>query len=642
MCGIVGIHYLDAQRPVREQQLRQMASVIKYRGPDDEGYFITPGVGFGFRRLSIIDLSTGHQPMSTEDEAHWVVFNGEIYNYLEIRKALGQKGHRFRTQSDTEVILQAYRAYGQDCVEHFNGMFAFAIWDAHKRELFLARDRIGIKPLYYWLDHEKLLFASEIKSLLQYPDVVAEATVEGIDRFMTFGYATGPDTIFRNVHRLMPGHTLTVKDREVTTRRYWQLSYTVDSQTSQEEHETQLKSRLEDAIRLRLRSDVPLGVFLSGGLDSSAVVGLLASMVQEPLKTFSIGFEHGKQYNELNYARLVSERFGTEHHEYVLKPAEFQATIPDFIWHMDEPVTEAAAISLYHISRVARENVTVVLSGEGADELFAGYTIYAYMHLLERYRSLPSAMRTGLNAVLRRLGSKWAKYADLSEIPLEERYLGTHLYDIRMKSLLYTDSFSADIPVGTALETVAQIYSQTGQWHPLNRMLALDMQTWLPDNLLIKADRMSMANSLELRVPFLDHTVVEYAATLPTRLKVRPPVKKYILKRILKDTLPSAILRRRKMGFPTPLKVMFRTDMGDYVKSVLTEQRTRHRGIFQPSQVSRVLHEHESGAMDHHKVLWQMLVLEEWFRVFVDGPQVPLGDSRPNEPNLDKPERRNT
>lgn len=618
MCGIVGIHYLDMQHPIEEYLLRQMTSVIKHRGPDDEGYFVATGVGFGFRRLSIIDLATGHQPMATEDGAHWIVFNGEVYNYIEIKKALAQKGHRFRTTSDTEVILHAYQEYGENCVQHFNGMFAFAIWDVRERKLFLARDRIGIKPLYYWLDNEKIIFASEIKSLLQYPVVYAEATPEGIDMFMTFGYVTGEKTIFRNIRRLMPGHTLTVQNGTVDVRRYWHLDYKIDTSKSQEAHEAELEYRLKRAIQLRLRSDVPLGIFLSGGLDSSAVVGLLSSMVTEPLKTFSIGFEHGRQYNELNYARLVSQHFGTEHYECILTPAEFQASIPDFIWYMDEPVTEAAAISLYHISKLAREHVTVVLSGEGADELFAGYTIYMYMLLLERYRHLPKSVLLLLNFLLKRMGHKWGKYATISELPLEKRYLGVHLYDIQMRNCLYTDAFREELMGTSALDTIDTIYMQTRKWHPMNRMLALDMQTWLPDNLLIKADRMSMAHSLELRVPFLDYTVVEYAATLPPHLKVRPPVKKYILKRILRNVLPSKILHRRKMGFPTPLAVMFRTDLSGYVKALLTDSITQQRGIFDIKKVYQLIRDHEAGVTDYHKILWQMLVLEEWLRKFVD------------------------
>ena len=618
MCGIVGIYYFDRQHPVEEAQLRQMASVIKYRGPDDEGYFVAPGVGFGFRRLSIIDLVTGHQPMEAEAGAYWIVFNGEVYNYLEIKETLSKRGHRFRTTSDTEVILHAYQEYGENCVQHFNGMFGFAIWDAPKQKLFLARDRIGIKPLYYWLDGEKILFASEIKSLLQHPDVYAEATPEGIDMFMTFGYVTGEKTIFRNIRRLMPGHTLTVKDGKVDIRRYWYLDYQIDTSRSQADHEAELESRLKRAIQLRLRSDVPLGVFLSGGLDSSAVVGLLSSMVDAPLKTFSIGFEHGRQYNELNYARLVSRHFGTEHYEYVLAPAEFQASIPDFIWYMDEPVAESAAISLYHISKLAREHVTVVLSGEGADELFAGYTIYIYMWLLEHYRRVPASVRFLLNALLKRMGDKWAKYAALSKLPLEQRYLGVSLYETNEKDILYTDGFRSELAGTSPLDTIDTIYTQTCNWSPLNRMLALDMQTWLPDDLLIKADRMSMANSLELRVPFLDHTVVEYAATLPPRLKVKLLVKKYILKRLLRNVLPKKILRRRKMGFPTPLAVMFRADLSEYVKAILTDNMTQQRGIFDIKRVSQMIDDHEAGRADYHKTLWQMLVLEEWFRVFVD------------------------
>jgi asparagine synthase (glutamine-hydrolysing) len=623
MCGICGIANADPLETVDRSTLTRMRDIMSYRGPDDAGLLIDGPIGLGFRRLSIIDLATGQQPMANEDGSLQIIFNGEIYNYLELRKAYLEGKHRFSTTSDTEVILHLYEEFGEDCVRYLNGMFAFAIWDARSHRLFLARDRLGVKPLYYTVRNGTLLFASEIKSILQHEKAAVEVSGEGLDDFITFGYVQSPRTLFSGIERLPPGHTLVWREGRVSIRRYWDLQFAPDESLPETECGERLLELLGDSIRLRIRSDVPLGVLLSGGVDSSTIVGLLSRSVGQ-IKTFSIGYDSGPDYNELDVARVVAARFGTDHHAMILNTSSFRDFISRFVYHMDEPVSDGSAIPLYFVSELASRHVKVVLSGDGADELFAGYAIYRKMLLMERYRQLPDLVRkTLLNPLLRRLVPlpKMNKYLHLSTLALERRYLNVHLYDIRLREHLYHHEFRRALNGYDPLDSIEEIYRQTDGWDTLSRLLYLDIRTWLADDILIKSDRMSMAASIEMREPYLDYRLVEFAARIPSAYKLHFGTSKHILKKSIGDLLPREILQRRKMGFPTPLARLLQKELHAYLVEVLRAPRSRCRGYFDVRFIDRLIEQHLRGEADHHAILWRLLILEEWHRNFVDNSQ---------------------
>ena len=601
-----------------------MIAVIPYRGPDGVGQeCLEPdGVALGHRRLSILDLSeAGHQPMADSSGRFWLVLNGEIYNYLEIRSELDSLGYKFRSASDTEVLLYAYAQWGAACLQRFMGMFAFAIWDRQKRELFAARDRLGIKPLYYRQTPGGLLFASEVKSILAVQVGPREVDTSLIDAYMEFGYVPGDETLHKGIRRLLPGHTLTWRDNRLTVSPYWNLDFSGQADQGIATHSAKIGDLLKDSIHLHLRSDVPLGVFLSGGLDSSAVVALLTPGASRGIKTFSVAYDFGPDYDETPYAREISAAFSTDHHEIRVTPRQFVDFVPDYIWHMDEPVTEAAAISLHYVSKLAREHVVVGLSGEGSDELFAGYDFYTYNLAIERARRLLGGGifrgLAGLARGVRRL-AKLRKYLNLAAAPLEGRYRGISSYEQETKAVLYSAGFARSAAEGSSRckAFVEELFQRSRLWDPLSRMLYFDTKTWLVDDLLIKADRMSMANSIELRVPFLDHRLVEYAASVPSRHKINGRDTKVVLKRAMEGQLPERILRRRKMGFPTPLEIMFRGELFDYAYDTLMSPQARGRGYFEPDAVRRLLVEHRSGVAANHRQIWQLMVLEEWHRRF--------------------------
>ncbi|MDA3832905.1 MAG: asparagine synthase (glutamine-hydrolyzing) [Spirochaetales bacterium] len=621
MCGIAG--YIGDQATVERSLIEKMIAVIGYRGPDGDGVmlFEKPGVGLGHRRLSIIDpRASGNQPLASWCQRYWVVFNGEIYNYLEIRQQLQQQGHQFRTDTDTEVLIEAYRAWGEECLNHFIGMFAFALWDTEEKTLFAARDRLGIKPFYYTNPEKCFAFASEVKSLLALGSISGGVETSLIGAYMDFGYVPGENTLHLGVKRLLPGHKLRWHDGQVAVSKYWDFCFSPMADGFDARLD-EIRELLVDSVSLRLRSDVPLGVFLSGGLDSSAVVALLSPGSSSGLKTFSVAYDFGKQYNEMPYAREISRKFNTDHHEIIVTPKDFLDFIPDYIWHMDEPVTEAAAISLYYLSRLAKEHVTVCLSGEGADELFAGYDFYQYNLVIEKGRKLLGASGVAAMSALGRklkFSRRIRKYLDMATQPLDERYHGISSYDRETTRRLYSKEFSSvvgcgDARLGTFLES---LFSKSKNWDPLSRMLYFDTKTWLVDDLLIKADRMSMATSIELRVPFLDHRVVEAAARTPSKFKVKGREPKYILKEMMKNNLPSSIIKRKKMGFPTPLEIMFRGELYKYAHETLLSHQAINRGYFNRSAVETLLSDHRAGKAKNHREIWQLVVLEEWHRQF--------------------------
>lgn len=623
MCGIAGLIKYNNGDIVSE--IRAMRDAFPYRGPDDKGSWVHPSkmLALGHRRLSILDPTpAGHQPMRDDDNGLTIVFNGEIYNYLEIKDELRSKGCHFKTGTDTEVILKAFAEWGEDCLNHFNGMFAFAIWQEKKQCLFIARDRLGIKPFYYFENKQGFYFASEIKAIRAVLSEPLPVQDELIDAYMSFGYVPGESTLLRGVKRLLPGYCMfknIAGDAPVDPRKYWDLHFTGNEDRGEKYYLENARALLDSAIDLRLRSDVPLGIFLSGGLDSSAVVGLLAPRVNEPLKTFSVAYDFGSQFNEMPYARQVAKKFNTDHHEIFITPDDFQNFIPQFIHLMDEPVTESAAISLYYVSKLAKEQVTVVLSGEGSDEIFGGYDLYQYMGILEKYFKIGGKNITGVMAYLSGKllpeGSKLAKYFLLGALPLEQRYKGISTYEERYKDRLYNAEFAALCrkQKGANLNLfLADLFKQTKKNDATSRMLYFDTKTWLVDDLLIKADRMSMAASLELRVPFLDYRLVEFAASMPTKYKIKNGQGKYLLKKMMKDVLPKEIIHRKKMGFPTPLKMMFEGDLYDYAHDVLLSPSVQISAYFSRKRIEGILHEHRKQKIDHHRVIWQLIVLEQW------------------------------
>jgi asparagine synthase (glutamine-hydrolysing) len=618
VCGICGVAYSDSQKLVDRGVLERMRDALVHRGPDDAGIHVDGSVGLGSRRLSIIDLAGGHQPLANEDRSKWIVFNGAIYNYVELRRDYLASRYRFSTDSDTEVILHLYELFREECVNYFNGMFAFAIWDRNKRELFLARDRFGIKPLYYTIQNNSLIFGSEIKSILQHPNVTVAVNPKGIDQFITYGYVNTPETLFANIYKLPEGHTLTWRNGRIRIRKYWDLDFRPAKQIREEEQKERIENLLHDSVRLRLRSDVPVGLFLSGGIDSTVVAGLAAQYTGK-LKTFSIGFDSGKDFNELSYARAAAKRFETDHHELILSPQEFVDFFPRFISHMEEPVTDAAAIPLYCLSVLASHDVKVVLCGEGSDELFAGYPIYHYMALIEQYRKIPDLLRKRLfNRLLVAMSrsNKMDKYVYLSGLPIQRRYLNVNLYDVRLREDIYLPDFRSILAGFDPVDVVQENYRRTEGWDLLSRLMYLDIKTWLPNDILMKADRMTMAASIELRTPFLDYRLGEFVASVPSRFKLRLGQSKYILRKTFRNLVPKEILRRGKMGFPVPLADMFRGVLRPRLEETLEDMRTTKNMYFNSKFVQRLLDQHMSGEADHHRVLWRVLILAEWHRQF--------------------------
>jgi asparagine synthase (glutamine-hydrolysing) len=622
MCGLAGIYNFRSLAPAGRAELERMTRTLIHRGPDDEGFYLKNALGLGFRRLSILDLSErGHQPMCSADGRFVIAYNGEVYNYLELRKELEKNGYVFKTETDTEVILTLYAQKGIECLKYLNGMFALAIWDSAEHTLFLARDRVGIKPLYYAETTDGIVFASEIKALLASQQMCAQVVTASIDTYLTFSYVPGVETLFRGVYKVLPGQWMQISQQGIRSDFYWDLEYAPNHRRSFHETAEELRELLLDAARIHMRSDVPVGVFLSGGLDSSATVALLAEAGIRNLSTFSVAHEAGAEFDETPYARLVADRFQTNHHVLYMNPNQFLDCIPHFVWHMEEPVAEFPGLAFYLIAKLLREHVTVALSGEGADELFAGYSVYRYMRWIEAYRKVPERIRSILQPILDNIGTeKTRKYSRLARHPIESRYRGVFNSDPLDKESLYTDDFRGALATQPVADPLSSYFSKTHTEDVLTQMLYADLKTWLVDDLLIKADRMTMANSVELRVPFLDYRVIEYAATIPSNMKIRGGTVKWILKQAMKGRLPAQILTRKKMGFPTPLASMLRQDLSGYLRDLLLSSVCLNRRYFNRQRVENLIDQHTRKTKDHHRLLWQLIVLEEWHRRFVDAP----------------------
>jgi len=630
MCGICGIFHRDSNSRVERSVLAGMNLQIVHRGPDDEGMFIDGNVGLAMRRLSIIDLQSGHQPMANEDQNLWIVYNGEIYNHRELRDGLESRGHRYRTRSDTETILHLYEEYGADCVDHLRGMFAFAIWNKRDRRLFVARDRLGIKPLYYWHDGRTFLFGSEIKAILAHPGVRTEFNKSVLAEYLAFGYIAGPDTLFAGIQKLLPGHTLKVSETgQIQIQQYWDLAFEQDTDEHPRDYYVKrYRELIEESVGSHLMSDVPLGVFLSGGLDSSVVAALATRARGGPIKTFSVGYAEDA-FSELPYARRVAEHIESEHHEVRLSCEEFFAALPELIWHEDEPLAWPSSVSLYFVSRLARQHVTVVLTGEGADETLAGYTRYAFM--LKNsvadsfYRALTSA---SLRKLVRDGIDRSHLLANLHR-KVEHTFL---VRDGAAWSSFYFDNFYSAFTADEQKELLAdEVVDGTGDayassmhyWNKstgnmLHRLLYTDIKTYLGE-LLMKQDQMSMAASIESRVPFLDHRLVEFAATIPARYSIKGLSGKAILKSAAEDLLPKSIIHRTKMGFPTPWPYWMAGKPLDAVEQRLLNSRSLDRHLFKAETIRHLFSEHRARRRDHGNRIWRLLNLELWQRVFLDG-----------------------
>jgi asparagine synthase (glutamine-hydrolysing) len=631
MCGICGKLYYDPMTEVSPDLLRRMMDVISHRGPDGEGKYLSGPVGLGHRRLAIIDLNTGAQPMTNEDGTVWIVFNGEIYNFPELRRELLAKGHIFSSTTDTEVIIHLYEEYGVDCLARLRGMFAFALWDKKERTLFIARDRVGIKPVYYADTGAALLFASEIKSLLVDPDLRREVDPQMVDRFLTFLYPAGRETLFKGILKLAPGHYLLAKNGKVVCRKYWDLYFKRDeSLTNFDDTASTLHAMVSNTVKDHMISDVPVGVLLSGGVDSTAILSCAVQETQKKIKTFTVGFEGEDFADERPFARLAAERFGTDHHEITLSPEQFSSFLPSYVWHMEEPVCEAPAIALYYVSKLARQHVKVLLSGEGGDEAFGGYSNYRNLLLLEKVKSmagpLKGALSHCLNGASRINGfGRVKKYADLIKPDLADYYYSRTAspfsYFSRHRNELYTENFLGATEVERSTEVIRELFQNVASRPLLDQMLYVDTKTWLPDDLLIKADKITMANSVELRVPLLDHLVLEFAASLPPDYKVKGLATKRIFKQAFASEIPKPILQRKKTGFPVPLRKWLQHDLRDYAHDILLSAPASNRGYFKRTEMEKLLKQGGDDAAPT-KEIFSLLTLELWHREFMDHQNV--------------------
>jgi asparagine synthase (glutamine-hydrolysing) len=598
-----------------------MNDIMRHRGPDDEGLYVTQNIGLGHRRLSIIDLASGHQPIGNENKTVWIAYNGETYNYLELRRELESKGHAFRTHSDTETIVHAYEEYGAECLQRLRGMFAFGIWDEPRQQLFLARDRVGIKPLYYYLDRDSVVFASEIKALLKW-GIKAEVNYQTLDSYLTLGYVPAPNTMFKGIYKLLPGHSLTCSKRGVKLHKYWDFDHIQPEEKPESYYSERLMELLTECVDIRLMSEVPLGVFLSGGLDSSAVVSILGHRNYKPLNTFSVGYHRRYEHCELKYADIVARRFQTKHHELNLESVDFFDLIPKIIWHMDEPVLEAAAIPLYLLSKFSRQHITVMLSGEGSDELFAGYLIYKHMCAMEYYNFVPRFLRQGIiNPLLKKLASsrQAVKYADWLSLPLAQRHLGiTAEITEGLKKQLYSPGLKDISARHNVLQDIMPYYERVQGKDTLAQMMYVDTKVWLPDDLLLKADKMTMATSIELRVPFLDHKLLEFAATIPSRYKLKRWNEKYILKQAVAKIVPPEIINRPKRGFPVPISNWFTEGLNQKAREILLDTKTQQRGYFNYHFLEEVLQKQSQGKDNWSSQIFSLIALELWHRIFID------------------------
>ena len=626
MCGICGKLNFERSKPVNPELLRRMSSLLQHRGPDGTGEYFSGPVALGHRRLSIIDLSTGDQPMSNEDGTVWVVYNGEIYNFRELREELRAKGHRFKSQSDTEVILHMYEEMGDECVTRFRGMFSFALWDDAKQHLLLARDRVGVKPLYYANTGESLLFGSEIKSLLADPEIERRVNARAADKFLTYYYVPGTETLFEGIYKLEPGHYLTADGDRVAIREYWDLHF--DASAGGQAFDAAIRS-LQELLRRTVKdhmiSDVPVGVLLSGGVDSTGVLRYAVEGAEQPIHTFTMGFDGAEFSDERPFARLASRSYGSVHHETTMNAATFRDFLPRYVWHMEEPVCEPPAVALFFLAQLARENgVKVLLSGEGGDEAFGGYPEYRNLLLLERLKrgfgKRRGLLRRAFSALNAAGNKRIGRYADFVDQALSDYYFSRTASPYtpfnRRKHELYTQQFLAATAGNEPTTPSRKLFDHVRDQPLLNQMLYLDTKTWLPDDLLVKADKMTMAASVELRVPLLDYRILEFAASLPVQYKVKGFELKRILKAALSQSVPQEILTRKKTGFPVPYDHWLRNELRDFVFDTILAKDAFTASYFSRREVQAMLESHQRGER-LAKEVFSLLVFELWHAQFM-------------------------
>ena len=639
MCGICGIAVpKKINRRVDESLLKRMRDTLTHRGPDDAGIFLSGGIGLGHRRLSIVDLSGGHQPMPNEDGQVQIVFNGEIYNHKDHRPMLEARGHRYQTSSDTETIIHLYEEFGAAAVQHLRGMFAFAIWDANQQRLLLARDRLGIKPLYYTLSQEgELHFASEIKALIESCAVKPELNYNVLADFSANRYTSGDETLFKGIHRLPPGHTLIWQNGQIEIEQFWNVSFAKDETAlSDKQYTEQFDQLFRESVRLRLMADVPLGMFLSGGIDSTAIAGVMSKLVSDQIKTFSVAFAE-REANELEYARMAAQAFNTDHHEIVVTPQQFFDALPAMVYQEDEPIAHPSSIPLYFVSKLAAEHVKVVLTGEGSDELLAGYdkyrkTIYN-LALGRTYNfTVPSPLRRLVKQTIENgngspaIRQKLARTFLCVPSDIESIYFDNFsVFSRRRQQNLFTAETRARMMESDPYKASLALMRQSDAVTMLDQLLAADMKTYLHE-LLMKQDQMSMAASIESRVPFLDHKLVEFSARLPERMKLRGLTTKYILRQAMADQIPGEILTRKKMGFPVPVGTWLRGQFRHLLDEYVLSARAMERGVYEPDFVQNLVARHQAGE-NHAERLWMLINFEIWQRRFLDGEQQHVAES---------------
>ncbi len=624
MCGICGVFFDDPKKKIEESVLVSMRDAMALRGPDDSGLYLKPGIGLGHRRLSIIDLADGHQPMTNEDETLWLVYNGEIYNFQELRPALEAKGHTFKTHSDSEVILHAYEEYGPECVHHFNGMFAFAIYDKKDHSLFLARDRLGVKPLYYFYQKGMFAFASSLKALLKHSDIPLHLDKTALNEYLLFEYVPAPLSMIQNLFKLLPGHWAKVSRGKMAIEKYWDLNYRDKDRRPFPELKEELRELMKASVKRRLISDVPLGIFLSGGIDSSTILSLMTELGHAPLKTFSIGFNE-TSFNELDYARKVAKHFSTDHSEMMVTPQSLIDLFPKVLQGIDDPVGDPSAAPTYLVSQLARKSVTVCLAGDGGDELFAGYPTYQALKIWKLYSLFPRPIQKLISHAVFKMPTsfrdisldyKLKKFMEGIPFPIEQaNFLWKGAFRPQEKNAVLTAAYQLHgngYRDYQSLEPYLKSFNGKGL---LDKLLCLDTHVYMQDDILVKVDGMSMANSLEVRVPFLDYTVAEFAAKLPESFKLKGFQPKYILKESMKGSLPADILRRKKKGFGIPFAVwVAEALLKNFVLDFFTESQIREEGIFNFEQVKQILDDHFAQKRDNRKLIWTLLVFIAWYR----------------------------
>ena len=634
MCGICGKISLNST--VDEALIRKMCSVLEHRGPDDEGVYINGvkgeglrvNAGLGHKRLAIIDLSpAGHQPMSNEDGSVWIVLNGEIYNFLELREGLEKKGHRFKSRTDTEVVLHLYEEKGAECVKDLRGMFAFAIWDQRKELLFAARDRIGKKPFYYWHKNQALIFGSEIKAILQDPEISREVNRPSITDYLSYGYTPTPETMFKNIMKLPPAHFMVYEKGKMSIEKYWELDFLKKIKLSEQEYCQRSLDLLEECTKIRLISDVPLGAFLSGGIDSSAVVYMMSKLSSKPVKTFSIGFDEEK-YSELKYAKIIADRFKTEHHEYIVKPNAIEL-LPKLVWHYNEPYADSSALPSYYVAKMTRQEVTVALNGDGGDEDFGGYERFMAARYAELINKTPFPFKKRIiDSIIKRIPeslefkdfkTRLRRFLVMSSKPYRERhYNWVTIFRDNEKENLFTGEFNKEIASRDSFSYLDKVFNECSSEDVVDKVMYADIKTNLLDDLLVKMDIACMANSLEGRSPFLDHRMMEFCATMPSNMKIKGTKLKYIIKKALSGVLPKEILKRGKMGFGVPLDAWFRKELKEYSCDILMNDKSINRGYFKRENVKKLLDEHTAGKANNGARIWSLLFLELWHREFID------------------------